>query len=141
MVLSNGARHFLEERRFAVLATLQPDGSPLLTVVWYLLRNDHVLMYTAGGLQKERNLRRDQRASICVEDGYCYVSISGEVMLVDDEATTRSDITALAARYLDPDRAEAMVRDVFTAHARVSVYLPLTHIYERGVDAGSPRFE
>jgi PPOX class probable F420-dependent enzyme len=92
MTLSDDARRFLEEPRFATLATLLPDGAPLLTVMWYLVREDHILMSVSRGLQKERNLQRDQRVSVCVEDGYRYVTISGAVELVSEREATQADV-------------------------------------------------
>src|SRR5690242_1955254 len=86
-VLSEDLRRFLEEPRFAVVATINPDGMPQQTVVWYGLRGDEILMNTARGRRKERNLRRDPRLSLAVEDGYRYAAIAGIARLVDDQAT------------------------------------------------------
>src|SRR2546423_5101555 len=47
--LTAEARHFLEELRFAVIATNNADGSPHQTVVWYLLRGADIVMNTARG--------------------------------------------------------------------------------------------
>jgi PPOX class probable F420-dependent enzyme len=141
MTLSDEARRFLDEQRFATLATLLPDGAPLLRVMWYLVRDDHILMNVSRGLQKERNLQRDRRASICVEDGYRYVTVSGTVELVEDRETTQDDVGALAARYLGPEQAAQMVRDVFASQERVSIFLPLTKVYERGLAAEAFRRE
>jgi predicted pyridoxine 5'-phosphate oxidase superfamily flavin-nucleotide-binding protein len=41
--LSDVARKFLQERRFAVLGTLNKDGSPHLTTMWYLLEGDTIV--------------------------------------------------------------------------------------------------
>jgi PPOX class probable F420-dependent enzyme len=136
MALSENARRFLEEQRFATLASLLPDGAPLLTVMWYIVRDDHILMNVSRGLRKERNLRRERRASICVEDGYRYVTVSGTVELVDDQEISHADIAALATRYLGPKQAERMIADVFAKIERVSIILPLTKIYERGLAGG-----
>src|SRR5262245_31754408 len=94
--LSDKARAFLEEKRFAVLATLNHDGTPQLTTMWYELQGDEIMMNTADGRVKAHNLRRDPRIAICLEDGYSYLTISGRVRLDDDQATAQADIYRLA---------------------------------------------
>ena len=79
--LSDKARAFLAETRFAVLATINPNGTPQLTTMWYELQGDEIMMNTRVGRAKEQNLRRDPRISICVEDGYRYVTLSGTARL------------------------------------------------------------
>src|SRR5438874_13786802 len=90
--LSEKARAFLNEIRFAVLATINSDGTPQLTTMWYLLEEDTIVMNTKAGRIKERNMRRDPRIAICVEDGYKYVTISGIVEMIDDPAIPQRDI-------------------------------------------------
>ncbi|CAA9566136.1 MAG: Putative oxidoreductase [uncultured Thermomicrobiales bacterium] len=132
--ISDEARAFLDNRhRFAVLATVNPDGTPQQTVMWFLLRGDQVVMNTKRGRRKDRNLLRDPRVSICVEDGYRYVTLAGRVTLVEDEATTQADIKELATRYHGPDRGEQMARDYFSRDARVSIYLDVDHVDARGL--------
>lgn len=125
-------RAFLEEPRFASLATVNPDGSAQQTVMWYALRGEHVLMNTARGRKKDRNLLRDPRVSVCVEDGYRYVTIAGEVALVEDQATAQADIRALAERYHGAERAEEMVRTGFAKEERISLLLPVGHVDAHG---------
>ena len=83
--LTPDARAFLSEVRFAALATINKDGSPQQTTMWYELDGDTILMNTAAGRIKYRNLVRDPRASICVVDGYRWVTISGHIELNDDQ--------------------------------------------------------
>ena len=78
--LSEKARAYLQELRFAVLATINQDGTPQLTTMWYLLEDEgSILMNTKVGRAKERNMRRDPRISICIEDGYDFLTINGTV--------------------------------------------------------------
>jgi PPOX class probable F420-dependent enzyme len=121
--LTAEARHFLEERRFAVIATSNEDGSPHQTVVWYLLRGDDIVMNTARGRVKERNLRRDPRLAITVEDGYRFLTLRGTARLVDDVATAQEDIRQLATRYHGAETADRQVREQFSKQERVSIYL------------------
>jgi PPOX class probable F420-dependent enzyme len=121
--LTAEARHFLDERRFAVLATINEDGSPHQTVVWYLLRGDAIVMNTARGRVKERNLRRDPRLAITVEDGYRFLTLRGTARLVDGVATAQEDIRQLATRYHGAETADRQVREQFSKQERVSIYL------------------
>jgi PPOX class probable F420-dependent enzyme len=132
--LSEQVRRFLEAPRFGVLATINPDGSPQQTVIWYLLRGDEVLMNTKRGRQKDRNLAHDDRASLCVEDDYRYVAINGAIALDDDPRAGQRDIEALAVRYHGPERAAAMMRDQFSKEARVSLRLSIDRVDVHGFD-------
>ena len=132
VALDDAVRRFLEEKRFAVLATVNPDGSAQQTVMWYELRGDHVMMNTARGRKKDRNLLRDRRVSICVEDGYRFVTIAGVVELIEDQATAQADIKALAERYDGPAKAEAMARDRFRQQERITLLLPIERVVSHG---------
>jgi PPOX class probable F420-dependent enzyme len=127
-------RAFLEERRFAVLATINPDGTVQQSVMWYELRGDHIMMNTARGRYKDRNLLNDLRISICVEDTYRYVTVKGTAELNEDPAQGQADIKALAVRYEGPERAEEMVAESFGKQHRVSILLPLANIDAHGFD-------
>ena len=133
-MLDDAVRRFLEEKRFAVLATVNPDGSPQQTVMWYELRGDHIMMNTKRGRKKDRNLLRDRRVSICVEDGYRFVTIAGVVELVEDQATAQADIKALAERYHGATRAEEMARDQFGKQERITLILPIGQVMTHGFD-------
>ncbi|MEX2314476.1 MAG: PPOX class F420-dependent oxidoreductase [Thermomicrobiales bacterium] len=101
--LSDAVRAFLEEGpRFCVLATINADGTPQQSDMWYALRGGTILMNTEISRLKAKNLQRDSRASVCVEEGYQYVTISGAVTLDDTRETAQADIYALARRY-NPD--------------------------------------
>jgi PPOX class probable F420-dependent enzyme len=121
--LTAEARHFLEDLRFAVIATINEDGSPHQTVVWYLLRGDDIVMNTARGRVKERNLRRDPRISVTVEDGYRFNTMRGTARLVDEVATAQKDIRHLGARYHGEETADRQVCEQFSKQERVSIYL------------------
>ena len=128
--LTDVARAFLAEKRFAVLATINRDGTPQLTTMWYELQGDEVLMNTADGRVKAHNLRRDQRVAICVEDGYNYVTLSGMVRLDDDQATAQADIQRLATRYHNPAKAEQMMRDTFSKQQRITIRMSIERVVE-----------
>ncbi len=129
--LSEKARAFLQELRFAVLATINQDGTPQLTTMWYLLENDgRILMNTKVGRLKERNLRRDPRISICIEDDYNFLTINGTVQLIDDSQRTQHDIYRLSARYHGEEKARRQMQEQFSKEARVSLLLKPERIIE-----------
>jgi PPOX class probable F420-dependent enzyme len=133
--LTPAMRAFIEEKRFASLATINPDGSPQQTVMWYLPQGDTIMMNTRRGRRKDQNLLRDRRASICVEDGYRFVSIGGTVELIeDDQARSQADIKALATRYHGPERAEEQVRETFSKQERITILLSIDHVLSDGFD-------
>jgi PPOX class probable F420-dependent enzyme len=128
--LSDQARAFLQEKRFAVLATINPDGTPQLTTMWYELQGDEIMMNTKVGRSKERNLRRDQRISICIEDEYHYVTLSGSARLIDDQPTAQSDIKRLAERYHSPEKAAQMSREQFSKEQRMTFRMAIERVIE-----------
>ena len=128
--LSEKARAFLNEIRFAVLATINSDGTPQLTTMWYLLEEDTIVMNTKAGRIKERNMRRDPRIAICVEDRYNYVTISGTVELIDDPEIAQRDIYRLAVRYDGEEAARQKVADQFSKERRITLHLKCEHVIE-----------
>ena len=134
MQLREDVRTFLEEERFAVLATVNANGSPQQTVMWYELRGDTIVMNTKRGRKKDRNLIRDPRASVCIEDGFRYVTLAGVIEFIEDLATAQADIAALARRYHDAETAEHMARDVFAPQERVTLLLHVDRADVHGFD-------
>src|SRR5947209_17097699 len=130
--LSPVVRAFLKEPRFAVLATINRDRTPQQSVVWCDLDEDVILMNTRRGRVKDRNLRRDPRCSICVDDGYRYVTIRGSVRLIDDQNMAQADIKRLATRYHGAAKAEQQVRDQFSREERVTIHLSIDRVEEYG---------
>lgn len=134
MELRDDVRAFLQEERFAVLGTINESGSPQQTVMWYEVRGDTIVMNTKRGRRKDRNLLRDHRASICVEDGYRYVTIEGTIEPNDNQGIAQADIAALALRYHGPEEAAELVRATFSTQERVSLILRISRIEVHGFD-------
>jgi PPOX class probable F420-dependent enzyme len=111
--------------RFGTLATIDPDGTPHLAVVWYEVRPDGtILLNSRIGRRWPTNLLRDPRCTMAVEDRYRWVSVRGEVQVVGDRAQGDADIAALARRYHadDPDALERALEG-FRGQERVSYLL------------------
>lgn len=129
--LSEKARAYLNEIRFAVLATINLDGTPQLTTMWYLLEDDGTMMMnTRAGRAKERNMRRDPRISICIEDDYSFLSINGTIELIDDQERAQHDIYRLSARYHGEEKALQQMQEQFSQEARVTLRLKPERIIE-----------
>ena len=91
MTLTEKQRAFLEAPRFAVAATISTDGLPHQTVVWYALDgNDELVVSTPRGSLKHRHLLRDPRLSLCVEEGFRYVTVSGRVRIEEEPEAARA---------------------------------------------------
>jgi PPOX class probable F420-dependent enzyme len=121
--LGDAVRSFLQQKRFAILATINRDGTPQQSTIWYDLDGDEILMNTKRGRLKERNLRLDPRCSICIEDGYTYLTLRGTVALIDDQDIAQRDIKRLSTRYHGAQKAEQQMREQFSHEERVTIRL------------------
>ena len=83
--LSDDLKKLLDGTRvFATVATVQPDGSPQLSVVWIGRDGDDLLISTTVGRRKEQNLRRDPRITVMVNPAdapYTYAEVRGTATL------------------------------------------------------------
>jgi PPOX class probable F420-dependent enzyme len=95
---------FLAERRIAMLATTDEDGSAYLTAVWYLWEDGAFFVPTGGTSRKARNARTRPRASIAVDArgaSLAGVAAAGTVgVIVGDEALELND--RIHRRYVTP---------------------------------------
>lgn len=130
--LSSGVRRFLEERRFAVLATVNADGTPQQTVIWYEPQGDEIMMNTAAGRVKDSNLRRSPAASICVEDGYRFVTLEGTARLIEDQAVAQEDIRNLAIRYHGEEKGNQQAEEQYSKQRRVTIRLRIENVIAYG---------
>jgi PPOX class probable F420-dependent enzyme len=91
------------------LATVRADGRPHLAPIWYDLDEDGTIVFNTGAdTVKGRNLARDPRASLCVDDErppFSFVVLEGEVELSDELVEVRRWAARLGARYMGSDRA------------------------------------
>ena len=108
-----------KKKAFASLATLKSDGSPQVTPVWIDYDGKHVIVNTAEGRVKDRNLKRDGRVAIAIMDPdnpYRYLGVEGKVTEVTKNGAD-AHIDKMAKKYLGmdkyPNRRPGEVRVMF----------------------------
>jgi len=133
-LLSESARAFLAEPRFASVATTDADGTPTQAVIWYRLEADNRILLN-GRLPRRwcANLGRDRRVNIAVvdgADGYRWLGLTGVVdHISDDVERARDDIVALANRYHPEGASEELVA-AFRSQPRISYLVRITGIHD-----------
>jgi len=131
--LTPAQRKFLQDERFAVVGTKNPDGSPHLAVMWYLLDGDDIVVNSAEGRIKDRNLAADPRVSVLVEDEYRWIRIDGRATVEHDQTITHEDIRRIASRYYQDDRkVAAAMRDNFGKQHRITYRVPIRRVAGEG---------
>jgi PPOX class probable F420-dependent enzyme len=94
------------KKSFAHLATLMPDGSPQITPVWCDFDGTHVLINSAKGRRKDKNLRRDPKVALSIQDPenpYRYLQVRGRVVSITEEGAD-AHIDRLAKRYMGVEK-------------------------------------
>ncbi len=95
--------------RTAKLSTVRADGSPHIAPIWFLLDGDELVFNTGAETVKGRNLARDGRVALCVDDDkppFAFVVLQGQARLSDDLDEVRHWAGRLGARYMGEGRAE-----------------------------------
>lgn len=104
-------RAFLEEgTRTGKLATVRSDGRPHVVPIWFVLDGDTLVFTTGAETVKGRNMQRDPRVSICVDDEtppYAFVLVEGTAAMSDDLAEMLHWATRIGGRYMGANQAEA----------------------------------
>jgi PPOX class probable F420-dependent enzyme len=97
--------------RTGKLATVRADGRPHVAPLWYVLDPDGTLLFNTGASTvKGRNLAREPRATICVDDDappFSFVVVEGIAELSDDLSDVRRLASRIGGRYMGDHLAEA----------------------------------
>jgi len=99
-------RDLLTKKAFAHLATIMPDGSPQVTPVWIDFDGGHVRVNSAKGRIKDKNMRRNGRVALAIQDPenpYRYLAVRGRVEEIT-ETGADAHIDSLTKKYLGQDR-------------------------------------
>ena len=127
--LTDQLRSFLRERRYAVLATHDPDGGIRLTPIWFLFEDDRFYFASSSRSRKVRNLERSVSASVVVdarEPGReRWVSASGPVEILRD-GEGRSINACIRRRYLAPEALDGPIEAALAQSDDVTLRLAPT---------------
>lgn len=91
---------------FASLATLMPDGTPQVHVMWVDADDEHILINTEVHRRKFKNMMANPIATVLIvhrDNPWLYVEVRGEVVGTVTGPVARSHIDALARKYMDVD--------------------------------------
>lgn len=94
------------KKAFANLATVMPDGSPQVTPVWVDYDGTHVIINSARGRQKDRNMERNAHVALSIADPdnpYRYLAIRGVVDAITREGAD-AHIDKMARKYTGADK-------------------------------------
>ncbi|MBP6016586.1 MAG: PPOX class F420-dependent oxidoreductase [Candidatus Promineofilum sp.] len=96
--------------RTGKIATVRPDGRPHVAPVWFILDGDELLFTTWHTTVKAVNVRHNPQISLCVDDEtppFAFVKFDGNARFSDDLQELRQWATAIAARYMGHEQADA----------------------------------
>jgi len=107
-VLTDPVRKALTSGKLAHLVTLNPDGSPHITLVWAGLEDDEIVCAHLGAYHKVKNIRRDPRVALSMETGGKneigldnYLVVSGRARIAEGGAPEL--LQRLAYAYIGPN--------------------------------------
>ena len=123
--LSEAQRALLQGKNFAHVATVNESGQPQVTPVWVDVEDGRVVFNTATGRLKWRNLQRDPRVALEVQDPddpYRYLQIQGTAEMTEEGADEQIDM--LARKYRGIERYDGHK----PGERRVKVYVTPTKL-------------
>ncbi len=100
-------RSLFENKNFAFVATSMKDGSPQITPTWVDIEGNFIIINTALGRLKQKNLKRDPRIAVAVADNnnpYEMVTVRGEVIDQITGEAAEIHIDKLAKKYIGKDK-------------------------------------
>ncbi len=92
----------IQKKSFAHLATIMPDGSPQVTPVWIDYDGENILVNSARGRQKDRNIKRNRNVAVSIldpHDPYRYFQVRGTVEEITERGA-EDHIDKMAMKYL-----------------------------------------
>ena len=106
----NEWRTFLDTpARPAILSTIRADGRPHAAPIWFHFDGEQLVFTTGATTVKGRNIERDPRVALCVQDDrppFSFVAIEGRATLSGDLDQVRAWAARIGGRYMGPARAE-----------------------------------
>ena len=104
--LTEEQQGIFSKKAFVHLATRMKDGSPQVSPVWVDTEGDHIVINSAKGRLKDRNMRADPRVALSVTDPdnpYSAIMVRGRVVKITEEGAD-AHIDKMAKKYLDQDQ-------------------------------------
>jgi PPOX class probable F420-dependent enzyme len=106
IALTPEMKTFIEKKTFAHVATINKNGSPQVSPVWVEHDGTHVVINSEQKRLKVRNLKRDPRVALTIQDTenpYAYIQIKGKVVEITTEGGFEG-IDRLAKKYMGVDK-------------------------------------
>lgn len=124
---------FIERSRTATMATLGPEGVPHLVAMWYAVVDGAIWFETKAKSQKVRNLRRDPRITVLIEDGLTYdklrgVSLEGTATISEDPDEIWAVGVSVWERYNGPYTDEVKPLVEYMLNKRVAIRVQVDRI-------------
>lgn len=124
---------YIEQRRTCTMATIGPNGQPHLVAMWYAVVDGQIWFETKAKSQKVQNLKRDDRITVSIEDGWTYdtlrgVSIEGRAAIVDDPDALWAVGVSVWERYTGPYTDEMKPFVELMLNKRVAVRVDVERI-------------
>ena len=105
-VIPENFKDLFEKKAFANLATVNADGTPQVTPVWVDYDGDYVLVNSARGRRKDKNMERNSAVALSVQDPdnpYRYLEVRGKVEEITEDGADQH-IDKMAKKYLGADK-------------------------------------
>jgi PPOX class probable F420-dependent enzyme len=105
-VIPEDYKDLFEKKAFAHLATLNDDGTPQVTPVWVDYDGDYILVNSARGRRKDKNMERNRAVALSIQDPdnpYRYLEVRGNVTEITEQNADQH-IDKMAKKYIDQDK-------------------------------------
>ena len=122
--------------RTGKLATVSQNGRAHVAPIWFVLDGDDIIFNTWHSSVKARNMGRDPRVSLCVDDEtppYAFVIVEGTVTFSEDRAESLQWATLIGGRYMGADQAGAFGRRNSVEGELIVRLTPTRHIAQKDV--------
>jgi PPOX class probable F420-dependent enzyme len=127
-LLTDEVRRLVARANYAHIATLMPDGAPHSVPVWIDLEGDNLVILTGPGSRKARNLERDPRVAISINDidqPYASALIRGRLLERVEGDRAWEIIDRIARKYIGqpyPLRTDRIVLVIKPDHAQAVIF-------------------
>lgn len=105
-VIPENYKDLFEKKAFANLATVNADGTPQVTPVWVDYDGDYVLVNSARGRRKDKNMERNGAVALSIQDPdnpYRYLEVRGRVDEITEQDADKH-IDKMAKKYIGQDK-------------------------------------